>query len=246
MRAWRPTLPARGSEMGSLMRLGVRAASTAALALAFVIAPATPAAGIVTGGCTGTASASKSGSVDLTTASEWHLRSDDVVSGSGTAPTDQTFVQIYAYALGVPIPVLSNTGKGKSGTAGPYAVSSYSWMAKTIAVSGASDSCSGSITIIIDDSSPATTAAGGGGLIVAILGLLGMHGAAFGPGGRAGRVAGGLAGVLAGLGVGLFANQLGFIDARSLVGLALPAAGAVLGTGAAGALRRGRQRVVTG
>ncbi|HEX9270281.1 MAG TPA: hypothetical protein VF998_10585 [Candidatus Limnocylindria bacterium] len=224
------------------MGLGLRVGSIAALTFAFAVALAAPAAAIIDGGCTATASATKSGSVDLTTASEWHLKTDDVVSGSGTAPSDQTFVQISAYALGVPIPILNGTGKGKSGSAGPYAVSSYSWMAKTIVVSGASDSCNGSITIIIDDTTPVATASGGGGAIVALIGLAGMVLSAMGPGGRGGRVAGGLSGVLTGLGLGLLAQQLGVLDARSLVGLALPAAGAVIGIGAAGALHRGGSR----
>ena len=206
--------------------------------LAFVLIGAMPAFGVVTGGCTAKATATKSGAIDLTTQAEWHVRSDDIVSGSGTAPTDQTFVTVSAYVLGVPVPIVSATGKGKDGTAGPYEISIYRWMARTIAVSGSSDSCTGSVTLIIDDVNPFATAFGGGGIALGILGLLGLLGAARGQGGAGGRFYGLIAGALAGLGFGLTLQQVGTLDPRSLVGLAVPAGGALLGLIIAGMFRR--------
>ena len=206
--------------------------------LALVLIGATPALGVVTGGCTAKATGTKSGAIDLTTQGEWHVRSDDIVSGSGTAPTDQTFVTISAYVLGIPVPIVRTTGKGKDGTAGPYEISIYRWMARTIAVSGSSDNCSGSVTLIIDDVNPFATAFGGGGIVLGVLGLLGLLGAARGQGGAGGRFYGLIAGALAGLGFGLTLQEVGTLDPRSLVGLAVPAGGAVLGLIVAGMFRR--------
>jgi len=206
--------------------------------LALVLIGAMPAFGVVTGGCTAKATGTKSGAIDLTTQAEWHVRSDDIVSGSGTAQTDQTFVTISAYVLGIPVPIVSATGKGKDGTAGPYEISIYRWMARTIAVSGSSDNCTGSVTLIIDDVNPFATAFGGGGIALGILGLLGLLGAARGQGGAGGRFYGLIAGGLAGLGFGLTLQQVGTLDPRSLVGLAVPAGGALLGLIIAGMFRR--------
>ncbi len=206
--------------------------------LALVLIGAVPAFGLVTGGCTAKASGTKSGAIDLTTQAEWHVRSDDIVAGSGTAPTDQTSVTVSAYVLGVPVPIVRATGKGKDGTAGPYDISVYRWMARTIAVSGSSDSCTGDVTLIIDDVNPFATVFGGGGIVLGILGLLGLLGAARGQGGAGGRFYGLIAGVLAGLGFGLTLQQVGALDPRSLVGLAVPGGGALLGLIVAGMFRR--------
>jgi len=215
-----------------------RGLGVAVAMLALVLIGATPALGVVTGGCTAKATGTKSGAIDLTTQGEWHVRSDDIVSGSGTAPTDQTFVTISAYVLGIPVPIVRATGKGKDGTAGPYEISIYRWMARTIAVSGSSDNCSGSVTLIIDDVNPFATAFGGGGVVLGVLGLLGLLGAARGQGGAGGRFYGLIAGALAGLGFGLTLQEVGTLDPRSLVGLAVPAGGAVLGLIVAGMFRR--------
>lgn len=205
--------------------------------LALLLIGTTPALGLVTGGCTAKATGTRSGAIDLTTQAEWHVSSDDIVSGSGTAATDQTFVTISADVLGVPVPIVRATGKGKEGTAGPYDISIYRWMARTIAVSGSSDSCTGNVTLIIDDVNPFATAFGGGGIALGILGLLGLLGAARGQGGAGCRFYGLIAGALAGLGFGLTLQQVGTLDPRSLVGLAVPAGGALLGLIIAGMFR---------
>ncbi len=207
--------------------------------LALLMVNPFPAAAVVTGGCTVQGLGSKSGAIDLTTQAEWHVRPDEVLSGSGNAPSDQTSVQISAYALGVAIPVVSASGKGRSGTGGPYAVSDYSWIAQTISVVGASDSCTGHVTVIIDDVNPVLTASGGGALALALLGLLMLLGTAFGSGGGGARIGGAIIGVVAGIGLGLGLQQMGVLDARSLVGLALPIGGLLIGAVAPGSLRRG-------
>jgi hypothetical protein len=211
-----------------------------ALAFGFVLGSATPALAEVTGGCTAQATATTSPGIDITTKSEWHLKNTDVVSGSGTAPSDQTTVTVSAWAMGVPVPVLNSTGNnGRSGSAGPYAVSSYSWIAKVIPVSGKSDTCSGSLTVYLDDVNPLLTAVGGGGAALGVIGLLLMAGTAFGRGGAAARIAGGIWGLVAGIGFGLLATQASLLDPRSPVGLAFPVVGLLLGAISAGALRRG-------
>lgn len=210
--------------------------------VALVLIGAMPALAVVTGGCTAKATGTKSGAIDLVTQAEWHVRSDDVVSGSGTAPTDQTFVTISAYVLGIPVPIVRATEKGKDGTAGPYDISIYRWMARTIAISGASDNCTGSVTLIIDDVNPFATALGGGGVVLGVLGLLGLLGAARGPGGAGGRFYGLIAGALAGLGFGLTLQQVGALDPRSLAGLAVPGVGALLGLIVAGMFRSNPSR----
>lgn len=224
--------------MGASRRLSPRAVGVVGAVLALSLAAASPGAAVVNGGCTAQATASKSGAIDLTTQAEWHVRTDDVISGSGTAPSDQTFVTISAYALGVAVPIVNNTGKGKTGSAGPHNVSSYSWIAKTITGSGSSDSCTGYVTLVIDDVNPLATVAGGGGIAAGVLGLIGMIAVARSQGGSGPRLGGLLAGLLAGIGFGLALQQYGYLDARNLAGLALPGVGALVGLLSAGSLRR--------
>jgi hypothetical protein len=223
--------------MGASHRFS-RAVGVVVAALAMSLAAASPGAAVVNGGCTAQATASKSGAIDLTTQAEWHVRTDDVISGSGTAPSDQTFVTISAYALGVAVPIVNNTGKGKTGSAGPHNVSSYSWIAKTITGSGSSDSCTGYVTLVIDDVNPLATLAGGGGVAAGVLGLIGMIAVARRQGSSGPRLGGLLAGLLAGVGFGLALQQYGYLDPRNLAGLALPGVGALVGLLSAGSLRR--------
>ena len=68
------------------MRVPLRSLPVLAIACAFVLASSAPAAAVIVGGCTAQGTASKSTGVDVTSATEWHLRTDDVVSGSGAAP----------------------------------------------------------------------------------------------------------------------------------------------------------------
>ena len=221
------------------MRVHFRSLSVAAVACAFVLASSAPAAATIAGGCTAQGTASKSKGVDLASATEWHLRTVDVVSGSGTAPANQSFVNVSVVAFGVPIPVLNRTGlNDKTGSAGPYMVSSYSWIARVIPVSGASDRCTGAITVILDDVNPLTTAAGGGGAALALVAVLLLLAVARGSGGAGGRIGGAILGAVAGIGIGIALIEASIFDPGSLVGLALPLGGLVIGAASAGALRR--------
>jgi hypothetical protein len=207
-----------------------------ALAVTVVVALATPASAAlaaITGGCTASGSASRSGSVDLTTATEWRVRSDDVVNASGRAPREQTGAQASAYAFFVPVGLLVTTGKGLEGTTGPYAVSDYAWIARVFVVAGSSDTCSGSIRVVIEDVNQFATLVGGGGLLLFLVGMLGVIASALGRGLGPRLLGGGLSGLLAGFGLALLLPQFGAIDPRDPIGLALLAVGLIIGTLAA-------------
>src|SRR5260370_39849081 len=73
----------------------------------------------VSSGCTATASASKSGAIDLTTATVWHVKDADVVNWSGNAPTAQKAAQLKGLLFGIGLPLLDRQGNRPSGSAGP-------------------------------------------------------------------------------------------------------------------------------
>jgi hypothetical protein len=197
-----------------------------------------PALAVISGGCTASGSASRSGSIDLTTATEWRLRTDDVVNATGRAPREQTAAQVSAYAFFVPLSLLVATGKGPEGSAGPYGVSDYAWIARVFVVAGSSDNCSGSIRIVIEDVNQFATLVGGGGLLLLLVGVLGVVASALGRGLGPRLLGAGLAGLVAGFGLALLLPQLGVIDPRDPIGLALLAVGLLIGTLAASIPRR--------
>ena len=229
----------RAQQEGGLWMRVFRSLSVVAVACAFALASSAPAVASIDGGCTANGTATKSKGVDFASATEWHLRTDDIVSGSGSAPANQSFVKVSVMAFGVPIPVLDKTGlNDKTGSAGPYAVSTYSWIARVIPVSGASNSCIGSIDIILDDVNPLATAAGGGAAALALFAVVLLVVVARGSGGAGGRIGGGVLGVVAGIGVGIALIEASILDPRSLVGLALPLGGLIIGAASAGLLRQ--------
>ena len=211
-------------------RLLLALAATVAVSLA---TSASPALAVITGGCTATGSASRSGDVDLATATEWRLRTDDVVNATGRAPREQTAAQASAYAFFVPLSLLVATGRGPEGSAGPYAVSDYAWIARIFVVAGSSDTCGGSIRIVIEDVNPFATLVGGGGLLLFLVGALGVIASALGRGLGPRLLGGGLGGLVAGFGLALLLPQLAVIDPRDPIGLALLAVGLLVGTLAA-------------
>ena len=85
-----------------------RFAATVAVGTLLFAFPAATAA-TITGGCLGEGHAT-SGGVDLATATEWHIRSTDVVDGSGTAPAPIRSASVGAYAAGISIPIVSPSG----------------------------------------------------------------------------------------------------------------------------------------
>src|SRR6266550_7042082 len=88
----------------SLVRRVTASAAVAAVLIAFP----TAAAATITGGCTGEGHAT-SGTADLTTATEWHIKRDDVGGGSATAPGPIKAASVIAYGAGLAIPVAGGT-----------------------------------------------------------------------------------------------------------------------------------------
>ena len=157
---------------------------------------------LVNGGCKATATASKSGTVDLTTAKVWHVTDADEINGEARAPTPQKFAQLKVVFFGIGLPLLDRNGTSLSGTAGPYKISDYDRYTRVLSVAGTSNSCDGTILIIVDDISPLTTWAGVLGAIAAVLGIIGLVASLFLSPSGSSRVVAMIVGLVAGLGVG--------------------------------------------
>ena len=200
------------------------------VALLLVLSPVSSSA-TVSGGCTVAGEASVSGTKDLTKVDVWHLRTNDEVTGTARYPT-QTYVHVYAFIFGLPFPVYSSNGKDTQGSAGPYSVSTYSQYTRVFPVGGSSDTCTGSVLVIVDDQSPFTNFAGLAGSVMLVIGLVGLLFLMFagsGAGGCGSTFFGILAGLLFGLGGALIAAEAGLIDPRTIVGLVSVGVGVLLG-----------------
>jgi hypothetical protein len=194
----------------------------------------------VSSGCTATASASKSGAIDLTTATVWHVKDADVINGSGNAPTAQKSAQLKVLLFGIGLPLLDRQGNSPSGAAGPYLIADYDRYTRVLSVAGTSTTCDGSILVIVDDVAPLATWAGILGLIALLLGLIGLVATSLQlPSGSA-RVVGMVVGLVGGLGLGLLLQQGAILDPANIFGLLLPAGGALLGLIVPGVLHRPR------
>ena len=198
--------------------------------LLLALSPLTSSA-TVTGGCSVEGSASISGTKDLTSADIWHLKTADEVTGTATYPT-QTYVHIYAFLFGIPVPVYVSSGKDTHGSAGPYHVSTYSQYTRVFAAGGQSDTCTGSVLIIVDDQSPFTNLGGLVGAVLLVIGLVGLLVLMFartGAGGCGATFFGILAGFIFGLGGALILAEAGLVDPRTIVGLVFVGVGVLLG-----------------
>lgn len=199
-------------------------------ALLLILAPVAASA-TVSGGCKVSGVASISGNTDLTTQDIWHLKTADEVNGSATYPA-QTYVHVYAFLFGIPVPVYNSSGKDTHGSAGPFKVSDYSRFTRVFAAGGSSDSCSGGVLIVVDDQNPFTNAGGVVGSILAVLGAIGVLMLLFGGSGSGGCGSiffGVLAGLLTGLGGALVAVEVGVLDPRNIAGLVVIGVGVVVG-----------------
>lgn len=188
-----------------------------------------PAEANVNGGCTASATASKSGTVDLAVATTWHVKDADVINGKANAPTAQKFARLNVLLFGIGLPLLDDTGNSQSGAAGPYRIADYDRYTRVLSIGGTSTSCDGNILIIVDDVAPLATWAGILGLIAAVLGFIGLFASLFQfPSGSA-RLVGMVVGVVAGLGLGLLLQEAAILDPANVLGLLLPAGGAFVG-----------------
>jgi hypothetical protein len=220
---------ARGSWAGLIVVIGLLVTAVAGQAR-------------VSGGCTATATASHSGSVDLTTATVWHVTDADVISGQAKSPNPQRSAQLKVVIFGVGLPLLDRQGNSTTGSAGPYRIADYDHYSRVLSVAGTSTSCDGAILIIVDDVAPFATWAGILGLIATVLGLIGLFASLFLQPAGSSRVVGVVVGILAGFGVGLLLQEAAVLDPANALGLAFPVAGAVIGLVVPGALRRAQPR----
>lgn len=206
----------------------VRASFVALLALIGIAAM--PVAGEANvSGCAATATASKSGAVDLSVATTWHVKDADVISGQANAPTAQNSAQLKVFLFGIGLPLLDQSGRSTTGSAGPYRISDYDRYTRVLSVGGTSTSCNGNVLVIVDDVAPLATWAGILGLIATVLGLIGLIASLFQfPNGSA-RILGMVVGVVAGLGAGLLLQQTAILDPANIFGLLLPIGGAFVG-----------------
>ena len=76
--------------------------------------------------------------------------------------------------FGIGLPLLDKQGNSVSGAAGPYRIADYDHYTRVLAVAGTSNTCDGSILIIVDDVAPLSTWAGILGVIAALLGIIGL------------------------------------------------------------------------
>lgn len=222
----------------------IRVALPIAFAIAFglTLLSARPAHALIKGGCTATATASRSGETDLTAATDWNLVNEDVVRGQGNGPGGRplTGVTINLELFGIPWPILSNSKAGTTGSAGPYLVSDYSWFARVwgATASAGGGTCTGWIRITVTNVSPLATLAGGGGAALGVLGLIGLLLTLRSSGDTGARVGGTLSGLLSGIGFGLLLQQTGTLDPTSLVDLLIPLVGVLAGAVLPGVLSR--------
>ena len=214
-----------------------------AMAAALAVSTAGPALANVSGpGCGATASDTTGHasppSITITNTDTWHVKSDSNLTGEGHAGSDQTEGHASAGAFGVGvIPIASGTGHGQSGH-GSLDVSQYKGIARVFYGVGGSDSCSGSLTVIVDDVSPLSTVIGIGSLALFIIGLIGVLAVAIrrrGPGMRvvAATLVGIIFGLIMGLGLYEFLVQNGSFDPASSAGLGFLIVGVIIGAVAA-------------
>ena len=192
----------------------------------------------VSGGCTASATASKSGSVDLTTASVWHVIDADVINGNAKSPSPQRSAQLKVVIFGIGLPLLDQQGNSTVGAAGPYLIADYDHYSRVLSVAGTSTSCDGAVLIIVDDVAPLATWAGILGLIATVLGLIGLIASVFLQPTGSSRMVGVIVGFLAGLGVGLLLQEAAALDPANAIGLAFPVVGAVIGLVVPGVFHR--------
>jgi hypothetical protein len=222
------------------LKLVARLSGVAALVLIGLLTAPVSAQATVRGGCTATATASKSGAIDLAVASNWHVKDADVLNGQATAQTVQKSAQLKVLLFGIGLPLLDKQGSSASGAAGPYRIADYDRYTRVLAVAGTSNTCDGNILIIVDDVAPLSTWAGILGAIAGVLGIIGLVATMFQfPSGSA-RVVGMIVGLVAGLGIGLLLQQLDILDPANFLGLLLPGGAAILGLILPGIAYRGR------
>ena len=163
-------------------RLATAILLPAAAAVGAVVATASPAWAYVSPDCHASATDSTGravpSSIRIDDTNVWNVSRDSKLSGRGTAATEQTFGSASAtlFGLGV-IPIAAGRGHGQSG-GGSLDVSVFADKVRVVGAVGASDSCSGYLTVVVRDESALDTLAGKVAAGAAALGALGVLGVA--------------------------------------------------------------------
>ena len=208
-----------------LARIRVLALALALTGSAIVLTPL-PAAATISGPCTAQGSADGK-TIDLGSASEWHMSKTAIATGTGHSEPELTSVSVSLAVLGVPIPIFSQSGKGHGGDGPKVDMQQYSSKARVIGASGSAGPCSGSVTIIFDDQSPTGTAVGLAGIIAFIVGALGTIASSLSRGCFA-RLLALLMGLIMGLGAGLYGEEAGLLNPFNPLDLLVVVAGGVV------------------
>ena len=214
----------------SVRRRAAAMFATAAMFLALAF-PGTAWA-TITGPCTATGTATSSGSIDLTNEEVWRVKSTDVLSGNGTSTVTMRSGEVSAYALGLEVPIRSESGDGDtSGSVDGVSMDLFSKLGKVFVIAGAASGdgeCEGQILVVVDDVDAVFTVLGGGGLAMAIIGLAAVLMSSR----SSGCLSKGLAvifGGLGGVGLALSLEQFQVLSPTSYIGLAIVVVGAILG-----------------
>ena len=186
----------------------------------------------ISGGCTATGTATSSGSIDLTTETVWNVQSTDTLSATGSSPNVMRSATVSAYALGLAIPIRSESGNGDTqGSIDGISMAMFSSLGKVFVIAGNASgdgACDGQILVVIDDVDALFTILGGGGLVVAILGVAAVLMASR-SNGCAAKVLAMIFGALGAIGLSLSLEQFQIISPTSPVGVAIVVVGALVG-----------------
>jgi hypothetical protein len=177
-----------------------------------------------------------SGPVNLSAARELHLRQGEAVTIRLLASSPQSHAQPGVTLFGFGLPLPAEAVKYAYFVEGPHPVADPSHIARALAFSFRTESCSTSLLAVVDDQNPLFTLVGGGGAALAVLATMGLLVLRDEPARFSRRMLGALLGLLAGIGLSLLLQQLLWLDPRSYDTLIPPAVGLILGAVSPGAL----------
>jgi hypothetical protein len=152
-----------------------------AAAAAFILTAglAVPASAIVNGPCTGeardTTGKATPSTFDIVHQEKWVVSKESKLSGEGHAEPAQGQGFAYAMAFGFGLWEIGggvdNNHNSHDGS-GSLDITQIADKVRVIGVSGASDSCSGELTIVVGDEGPLDTIEGKAAIFIAFLGLV--------------------------------------------------------------------------
>src|SRR3989441_5332190 len=151
-----------------------------AVALGFA---STPAAAAVNGPCDAVgyqaaSVSSKAPRLQLGSTGRWLVPRGSSVTVAGTAVQPQTHLDVEALLYGIPFHLFSNRGKSSAGSSQGWSASDVGVYTRVLGFRSRTDSCSGSVALVIDES-PLQALAGVVGLCLAVVGSVGLALVAF-------------------------------------------------------------------